>query len=278
MAANSGRLIKHTAAVWALISALTGAMVLTVLAPAPSASAAPRRVTVSAPAQAIEGERFAVTARIVSPKKAKTVQFQILTRDIFQNRTWAKLRTMKVARKKWRSSSVLADDSATMTIRAVVTYKGVKKKVVSRPVTVRVWHWYDLTRFNPYASSGASISNPYISFSMNGATWKGWYSRGGGESRFTLGRNCTRFKAHLGLRDDSADGASGTIALSAIDPSNSLSTLYKSPPLSAGAVVAVDLPLASPYRFAITGQSLTPELETTLAVGGASLLCHIPAA
>lgn len=238
----------------------------------------------SAPASAIEGERFTVTARIAAPRKAKRVEFQAFSTDLWGNATWSKLRAVAVRKHATRSISVLADDAPALKVRAVVTYTGTKKKSVSKPIVINYWHWTPLGRFQHYASSGFVVDSDYISFAMNGRSWKGWYAgTGGAETRYTLGRNCTRFKGYLGLTDDSADDASARITLSVVTPQNSLQTIYTSPTLRPGTTVPVDVRLAAPYRFAIVGQNTSAPIDDqgTLpkarpAIGDAEFLCHFP--
>jgi hypothetical protein len=247
-----------------------------------AADAATHRATLRAPGSAIEGDRFSVSVRISSPKKAKRVEFQRLTKDILAGTKWTKLRSLPVRRHATRSISVLADGDPSARIRAVVTYTGTKKKAVSRPLTVNYWHWTPLARLARYASSGYVVDSEYVSFNMNGRSWKGWYDGGGSaESRYTLGRNCTRFKGYVGLTDRSADGSQGAVTLSVITSDSAMQTVWRSPALTAGSVVPVDIALASPYRFAIAGQNTGTPVDDRgtvpaayPAVGDAQFLCH----
>lgn len=258
------------------------ALVMTFLVAIPAiADARAREVTVSAPASAVEGERFVVTARIASPGRATKVEFQIFSTDILGRSSWRRLRTLKVRKHRTRSIPVLAGEESRVRLRAVVTYKGSRKKVVSRPVVVNYWHWVPITSFTHYAASGGVIDSSYVSFMMNGRSWKGWYSYGTAESRYTLGRNCTRFKGYAGLTDRSADGSAGTVTLSVVTPQNTVEPVWVSPALHPGVLVPVDLRLAAPYRFAIAGQNTSTPIDDrgTLpaaypAIGDAELLCH----
>jgi hypothetical protein len=239
---------------------------------------------VASPANAVEGERFTVTARIGSPKRATRVEFQRLTEDIFGEARWTKLRSLPVRRHAKRSITVLADGESYARIRVVVSYVGSKRKAVSRPVTVNYWHWTPIGRFARYASSGYVVDYDVISFAMNGRSWKGWYDGGGSaESRYTLGRNCTRFRGYAGLKDDSKDGATGRITLSVISPDNSLQPVYDSPDLRPGSVVPININLASPYRFAVAGRNTSVPIDDKgtvpaayPAIGDAQFLCHFP--
>ena len=252
------------------------------LAPAGAGEAVARRVTLSAPASAIEGERFTVAARIASPRKAKTVQFQILTEDVWGDRQWKKLRTVKAARKATRSITFLADEETSAKVRAVVTYRGVKRKTVSKPVSINFWHWYSSTSFRAYASAGSPANYDFLSFQLNGRPVTGWYAVGAGESRFTLGRNCSRFRGDLGLTDKSGDGATAVITLATIGSDNAPATIYTSPELRPGVTVPVNLRLPMPYRFAIEGHSTSVAGDggivpaTYPAIGDAAFLCHFP--
>jgi hypothetical protein len=270
---------SRSAVQWCAVAALVLGSLLLVPAQAEARAGTAR---VSAPASAIEGERFTVKARIATPRKAKKVEFQAFSTDLWGNATWRTLRTLRVRKHATRSMSVLADDSSALKVRAVVTYTGAKKKSVSKPVVIKYWHWTPLGRFQHYASSGFAVDSGYISFAMNGRSWKGWYAgSSSAETRYTLGRNCTRFKGYVGLTDDSADGASGRITLSVVTPQNSLQTIYTSPTLRPGSTVALDVRVAAPYRFAIAGQNTSAPIDDrgTLpnarpAIGDAEFLCH----
>ncbi|SFC29642.1 hypothetical protein SAMN04487968_10580 [Nocardioides terrae] len=71
------------------------------------------------------------------------------------------------------------------------------------------------------------------------------------------------------------------MTLSVVTPANTLQPVWQSPALRPGSVVPVDLPLTSPYRFAIAGQNTSPPLDDRgalpaayPAIGDAQFLCH----
>jgi hypothetical protein len=86
-------------------------------------------------------------------------------------------------------------------------------------------------------------------------------ANGTAESRYTLGRNCTRFKGYAGLADRSADGSAGTVTLSAVTPRNTVEPVWVPPALHPGVLVSVDLRLAAPGRFAIAGQNTSTPID-----------------
>lgn len=236
---------------------------------------------VVAPNDVVEGDAYGVRVKVPRSGAATKVELQRRGEDIWGGTTWTKVRAWKVRNGKGtRTVSLTADEEASSTLRAIVRYRDRKKPVASSSSTVRYWHWYALDRFQAYARVGYVADHGYLSYGMNGALWKGWNSSGGGESRYTLGRNCSRFKGHVGLGDDSADTASGVISFELIDSANSTTSIYTSPTLTPGMAVPVDLALDLPYRFGIKGTSTTaagPDgrpPRTTLVVGGASFLCH----
>lgn len=242
------------------------------------------RPSVVAPADVVEGETYSVRVTVPRSWAATKVELQRRTEDVFGGVTWTKIRSWKVrGGKASRTVAVTADESTTDVLRAVVAYRDRKRSAASAASTVRYWHWYPVSRIVEYQQSGSSIDN--LSFGMNGSVWNGWYSLGGGESRYTLGRNCNRFRGTVGLEDRSADGSAGVVTLSTIDSSNSVVPVYVSPQLSPGVAVPLELALDLPYRFSIAGKNTSAPVTTGgrtttpaayPAVGDAAFLCHFP--
>lgn len=259
------------------------ALATLVAGPAVAAAKGGRPVVV-APGDAVEGETYNVRVKVPRARTATKVELQRRTEDIFGDSTWTKLRSWKVRGGKGsRTVALTADESTTAALRAVVAYRDRRKSVASSAATVRYWHWYPVSRMVEYQQSGSTLDN--LSFGMNGSTWNGWFSFGGGESRYTLGRNCNRFRGTVGLEDRSADGSTGVVTLSTIDSNNSVVPVYVSPQLTPGVAVPVELALELPYRFSIaarnTSAPVTAGGRTTTpaaypAVGDAAFLCHIP--
>ena len=252
-------------------------------------AAAPRpatyKVAVSAPTNATEGEKFAVTARIKKASRALRVTFQYQETGVydFQSITrWTTLKTVKVKHRRTVRITAQANAAKEAKFRAVVTYRGSRRNSKSAPVRVNYWHWQGLSGRYYKAGYGTDV----IGFNMGGRSWNGWYQYGGpsAETRYTLSGACKRFKATVGLTDQSADGSTGTVTFSTINPTATAQPLWSSPVLVPGRIVTVDVPLKAPYRFSIFGQNTSTPLSdgsgknTTPAaypaVGDPEFLCH----
>jgi hypothetical protein len=241
------------------------------------------RPSLKAPAVVIEGARFAVAVSVPTPRRATRVQLQFRDQhdyDFQSTLTWTNKATMRT---KGRSQVVFhlrADQAHQAWFRAVVSYRGSTRSVTSAGVRVNYQHWFPLSSFSRYYSAGSSVD--WMSFAMAGSAWNGWYANGpAGEARYTLGSGCVRMRAAAGVTDASSDGATALITLATIAPGGAVTTLYNSPDLIAGQTVSIDLTLAKPYRFSITGQDTTPAVtdespqpRAFAALGDAQFLCH----
>jgi hypothetical protein len=149
------------------------------------------------------------------------------------------------------------------------------RSVASKPVSVKVWHWYPLTTFDSYYATSGVADYSSNQFAMNGRTYVGsWYTYGGygsWESRYTLGRHCRSMRGAFGVTDKSADGSSATIQVL----SEGSSPVYSSPALVPGVVDAKVVPLASPYRISIIGTNTSADsLLAYPAAGDLQFLCN----
>lgn len=257
-------------------AATTAAPSVAAVAPTTEADnrTATRSVTLAAPTDVTEGDRYTVAAKVTSARKAKTIQWQALLPYYTGELVWTAVRTTKVRDTGTQVYRALADASETQVFRAVVTYTD-GQHVTSHRATVRLWHWVDLTSYTSYYKVGNVYDSPYVSFAMNGDTWEGWYVHNGmGETRYTLGRNCTAFRGTLGVGDFTDDGGTAQITL-LTDETN---VVYTSPTLVPGQVVPVQLDLDKPYRFGVQGRDTTPDdgiaRDVYPAIGAPQLLCH----
>jgi hypothetical protein len=238
-----------------------------------------------APTDATQGEKFTVTGRIGKPKRALRVTFQYKETGVYDLQSitrWTTLKTVKVKHRAAVTITTQADAAKEAEFRAVVTYRGNRRTATSSPVRVNYWHWQGLSGRYYTAGYGTDV----FGFNMGGKSWNGWYQYGGpsAESRYTLNGACKRFKATVGLTDQSADGSTGAVTFSTINPAATAHPIWSSPVLVPGRTVTVDLPLAAPYRFSIFGQntstpvtdnngkSVTPAAYP--AVADPELLCH----
>lgn len=244
-----------------------------------------KRVLVSAPSNVTEGDRFQVTARIPNPKQALRVAFEYEETGVYSFEsvtTWTTLKTVKVNGHKQVAATVQADAAKEAKFRAVVTYRGTTRSSKSSASRVDYWHWQGLAGGYYTAGSGTDV----LGFTMAGRSWNGWHLYAGtsAEDRYTLSGSCKEFKATVGLTDQSADGSTGTVTFSTINPATTAQPVWTSPTLVPGRTVAVTVPLSAPYRFSILGQNTSAPVtdnngETTTpaaypAVGDPEFLCH----
>jgi hypothetical protein len=230
-------------------------------------------VTVTAPANKVEGDRFKVTVRIGAARKATTLSLQKQVENIYRQLEWSTVRTLKTAGRARVQVPSVADELSKDRFRAVVRYTD-GRSVMSKPAAVTVWHWYDLHRFPEYYETDGVLNSDLFSFAMNGDEWIGWYTYGAHEmweARYTPGRNCKAFRGVAGVQDQSSDGSTGEITLVA----DETEIVYTSPELSPGMVAPFEISLDRPYRFAIQARDTSPEgAYAAPAIGAAQFLCH----
>lgn len=249
--------------------------------PSASRAASINKPTLTAPRTAIEGAHFLVTVQVAAPSRASRVILQFRDRrnyDYQSTQTWTAKLSKNAKGHRKVAFRIAADEAREAWFRAVVSYRG---GGTARSAAARVdyQHWLPLSSFSRYYYSGSSVD--FMSFQMAGRSWRGWYTLGVGEARYTLGSGCVRLRAAAGLTDDSGDGATGRLTLSTIDPGGGATLLYASPELTAGRTVAIDRRLAHPYRFSVSGRDTTPEAadrsaqaRAYAALGDPEFLCH----
>lgn len=224
----------------------------------------------SAVAEVIEGDVVALRATVKKPKQAKRIYLQRWDVPLYiGNPSWENVRSVKV-RKRTTTLHEVATSLNTARYRVVVTRKH-GKPLKSAPVNVTVWRWIPLQKFAPYSSTSGAV---FSEANINGARYKTWgaatwSAAGSWESRFTPGRNCKAFAGVLGVNDQSDDGSSGTIALTADEVS-----IYQSPALTPGMSMKIQVPLALPYRFGLRATDTSPDgVDAYPVVGDPALLC-----
>lgn len=270
--------------------ATAGLMVSVIVACLPFGGAADARSAVprphvTAPGSAVEGDTFAITARFAKGKDVQKVELQ--SRDQPQYAGWALTPwvTLRSVRPHGHSTIKVTARATTERedwYRVIVTYKNSRRQVTSPAARVNIYHWIPRLT-GAYFTSGSSIDN--LGFSMAGLSWQGWELWGttAAESRYSLVSGCIEFKGTVGLGDGSADGSTGSIALSTIDSTDTAATVYTSPTLTPGRTYDVTLPLNSPYRFAVVGKNTSTPVTTSAgtttpkaqaALGNPRFLCH----
>lgn len=226
---------------------------------------------VSAPSNLTEGDRYPVVVKVGSAAKAKKVQIQTRTQDIYGTTVWETARTKKVRGHSRQKFTLVAGPTNPLRQRALVTYED-GQKVRSQAFRVTTWRWFDLPLFSSYYYTANTYSSRYATFTIAGSAYSGWF--GGGtretawESRHTPGRHCTAFRGVAGVTDTSMDGSSAQITLVA----DETTVVYQSPTLMPGAAHPFEVSLARPYRIAVQAR-LTSTNRATPAIGAPQLLC-----
>jgi len=229
------------------------------------------KATLSVPANIVEGDRFTVVVKVSRADGAKQVQLQQQV-SVHGKLSWQTVGKTKGKQKKQYQFSAVGGVTDSLTYRARVVYRdGPTAK--SAPAASTVWHWTPLGAFDPYSHSSGVNDYGLSPFTMNGASFFGWFttaSTKSWESRFTVGRHCQAIRGVAGVRDQSADGSSAVVRLLADDV-----LIYTSPTLTPGTAQPFQVPLALPYRLAVQAQNLSasPPLSVYPAVGSPELLC-----
>ena len=226
---------------------------------------------VSAPSDVTEGDRYPVVVKVGAAAKAKKVQIQVRTQDIYGNPVWENAKTKKIRGQSRQKFTLVAGPTNPLKERALVTYKD-GQKVRSQAFRVTTWRWFDLPLFSSYYYTSNTYSSRFATFAVAGSAYTGWF--GGGtretawESRHTPGRHCTAFRGVAGVTDSSMDGSSALITLVA----DETSIAYQSPVLTPGTAHPFEVSLARPYRIAVQAR-LTSTSRATPAIGAPQLLC-----
>jgi hypothetical protein len=228
----------------------------------------------TAPSQVTEGDRYTVRIKLQRPSLLRRVHVQHRVADVFGDRSWQTVKTLKPRSGNRLSYRTVAGDTDREIFRVLLQPRS-GRSVTSKPVPVDVWHWYPLTTFDSYYATAGVADYNGNQFAMNGRTYTGsWYTYGTArswESRYTLGRKCTNMSGTFGLTDSSADGSSATVQVLA----EGVEPIYTSPTLAPGAVDTRLTPLASPYRISILGTNTSPDKVLAYpAAGDLQFLCH----
>ena len=264
------------------VSAVAAALVLSALPAAaapvevrPASPSIPKAVVKATNSAVAEGDRLTLRVRVPKAGRAKRVVLQERRIDVLGNPQWDDVDSKRArARLKFRHTVTATNESA---YRVAVTYEGRVKPVLSRASRVTVWRWIPLREFAPYfETSGASYSQANLSGAAY-ATWGPYVwasSYRSWEARVTPGRNCTQFRAVLGLADTSDDGSTGTISFTADD-----ALVYQSPTLTPGMTVPLALDLPTPYRFGMSAANTSADrVKAFPMVGNGEFYCTgIPA-
>ncbi len=265
-------MLKRRVATW-VTGIVTCAASMSGVSEVPAAAALPKpRVTVSASAaEVVEGDVLRLTAKVARARSASRAVLERweVPESSFWDPSWERVKTVR-AKSRLRFS-LTATEENSLRYRVSVRYKGVKKPVISKPVTVKVWRWIPLSQFSSYYSTGQS---GFATAALNGKTYNAWgawsYSNARSwEDRFTPGRNCKAFKGLVGIGDASADGSSGTVSLLADE-----AAVWQSPVLTPGMTVPLEVPLSLPYRLAIQAANTSAAgVRSYPVIGDPALLC-----
>ena len=228
-------------------------------------SDAPRNVTL--------GDRIRVTVKVGSPARARGVQLERRTTDIYGNTTWSRVSRQRVDGRAKHTFKPVAAQLDRERFRAVTTYKS-GGRTASKRRTVRVWSWTPLSKLPSYYKTNGVNGYEYTNFGMAGNQHLGWFtygSYGAWEGRYTTGRHCKALRGDFGLNDKSADGSGGQFTIVNVDDG---STLYQSPVVHPGGVVSAQVRFPLPYRISIQARTTPADGPLALpAIGSPELLC-----
>jgi hypothetical protein len=219
----------------------------------------------------VEGERFKVVVRVDRPAAAKIVTLERQDADILGDKVWTALKSVRAKGRAKQVFTVIAEETSTGRFRARATFRDAKP-TTSKPGRTTVWRWTYLYAFESYYATTGVWGRYSDDFAMNGTQYNGWHTYGdqpSWEERFTLGRHCKAIRGDFGVTDDSSDGTSALIALTADDE-----RAFTSGPLTPGMVQRAEVKLDMPYRLSITAaETSSSDLRVYPAIGTPELLC-----
>jgi hypothetical protein len=261
------KLVVAATAAAAILSALPATASTADARPAPRIAKA---VIKTSATTVTEGDRVTMRVRVPKAERATRVMLQERYVNVFGDVSWRDLTSKRAKRRVAIPQTVTSPNEAAY--RVAVTYRDRAKPVVSKPLKLTVWRWIELREFAPYFQTALTT---YGHADMNGAAyavWGGWAGTTirAWEARVTPGRNCTKFRAVLGLADTSDDGSSGVVSF-AVDEAT---TIYTSPTLTPGMTVPVELDLTRPYRFGMSAANTSPDkVRAYPMVGNGAFYC-----
>lgn len=238
--------------------------------PRPRVASIPKAVVKASASTVTEGDRLSLKVRVPQAKDARRVVLQERVTTLYST-SWTDVDSKRARSRLTFRHTVTAQNTAVY--RVAITYRDRVKPVVSRSAKLTVWRWIELREFTPYFQTNSWAG--YGQDTMNGtayATWGLHYTlpTRAWEDRITPGRNCTKFRAVLGLSDRSDDGSSGVISFA----TDETATIYQSPSLTPGMTVPVALELAKPYRFAMAATNTSADkVKAYPMVGNGAFYC-----
>jgi hypothetical protein len=259
-----------------VMPAVAAALVLSALPGAASATAnrthavsVPKAVVTTSAKEVTEGDRVTLRVRVPQAGKAKKVVLQERVTTTYST-SWKDVDNKRARSRLQFRTTVTATNEAVY--RVAVTYRGRTSPVVSRASRITVWRWVQLREFTPYFQTSLA---GYGEADINGDRYAVWGGYAGTsirawEARVTPGRNCTKFRAVLGLADTSDDGSTGVISFT----TDEATTIYQSPTLNPGMTLPVTLDLARPYRFGMAaGNTSAEKVKAYPMVGDGAFYC-----
>lgn len=235
--------------------------------------AAASAARLAAPQEVTEGDRYRIRIKLKNPTQFRRADVQQRVENIYGDLTWESVKKLRIRDRRTLTYQAVAGESDRESYRVVL--KPVTGRLMtSKPITVKVWHWYPLPAFDSYYATAGVVDYAGNQFSMSGRSYiSSWYTYGTArswESRYTLGRNCRMMSGTFGVTDTSADGSSATIQVLA----EGITPVYNSPALAPGLVETQTLPLDRPYRISIIDTNTSAEKTLAYpAVGDLRFLC-----
>ena len=228
-------------------------------------SDAPRNVTL--------GDRIRVTVKVGSPARARAVQLERRTTDIYGNTIWSKVSRQRVNGRAKHTFKPVAAQLDRERFRAVTTYKS-GGRASSTARTLKVWSWTPLSKLpSYYRTNGINGLRTATSEWLGINTWVGSPT-----AAMEPGRTDTPpvgTARHCAVTSDSTtspqtDRADEFIIVNVDDGS----TLYQSPVVHPGGVVSAQVRLPLPYRISIQVRTTPADGPLALpAIGSPELLC-----
>lgn len=211
--------------------------------PAPPARSAPPSPSTPAPVtNAVKPRKKATSVKVTSRSKAnvsvgkkvyvkgktsKSLKGKRVSLQIKVGKRWNTVATAKVQADRTFKLSAKATKAGKQRYRVAHPSTRTTKTSVSTSFTYTVWKWYSVIDLGQVTSEGFYLTNSGQEAILRGVRYTRSLvnmSEGGGTAFYNVNGKCTKFRATVGMDDDSANGATRSFALRSDDIRTHLTT------------------------------------------------------
>lgn len=198
-------------------------------APAPVTNAVkPRKKATSVKVTSRSKSNVTVGKKVyVKGKTSKSLKGKRVSLQIKVGKRWNTVATAKVQADRTFKLSAKATKAGKQRYRVAHPSTRTTKTSVSTSFTYTVWKWYSVINLGQVASEGFYLTNSGQEATLRGVRYTRSLvnmSEDGGTAFYNVNGKCTKFKATVGIDDDSANGATRSFALRSDDIRTHLTT------------------------------------------------------